>query len=335
MNDSIISLSTGGGGRAMQRLIKDVLFKHFKGSELREMRDASYFMPTELIPNGELAISTDSFVVTPEIFPGGNLGKLAVAGTTNDLACAGAVPQYITCALVIPEGYRLDTIETIIATFAQAADEADVEIIAGDTKVIPAGELSGLIINTTGVGRLIKRTNDYASIKVGDRVIITSDIARHGIAISLARGEFGFEGIVESDCNILCKMLNNILGFDVHFIRDATRGGVAAVLNEIADKTGLGFVIDEKTIPLDDGVEGLCEALGFDPLDVANEGVALVVVGADDVASVLDMLHSFDVGTRATLCGEVVTNSNVVMTTRVGGRRYIDMPLGEILPRIC
>jgi hydrogenase expression/formation protein HypE len=325
----IITLAAGGGGKIMGELISGLIFKHFKSGELAQMRDASYITCPE-----KAAFSTDSFVITPEFFPGGDIGKLAVAGTTNDLACSGAVPLYLSCALVIPEGYSLEDLDNALASMAAAAELAEVQVVTGDTKVVPRGELKGLIINTAGIGRREKNWNDYANVKEGVSIIISSDIARHGVSVFLARGELGFEGTIESDCNILYPMLKNLYGCDVHFVRDATRGGVAAVLNELAAATGKGMLIREKDIPLREDVSRFCDALGFDPLAVANEGALVVIADKDNAEMVVQKLRSHPAGQNAAICG-TVTGKGVVLETSIGGKRHVEMPIGEILPRIC
>ncbi|MDR2883625.1 MAG: hydrogenase expression/formation protein HypE [Deferribacteraceae bacterium] len=325
-----ITLSAGGGGKAMNELLSGLILKHFKNKELHEMRDASYIECPE-----KAVFSTDSFVVTPEFFPGGDIGKLAVAGTTNDLACSGATPLYLSCGLVIPEGYDRDDLDKILGSMAEAAAYAGVEIVTGDTKVVPRGDLRGLMINTAGIGRLENRWNDYPNVKVGDRVIITSDIARHGVAVFLAREELGFSGSIESDCNVLCKMLKDIQGEDVHFVRDATRGGVAAVLNELADHTGLGFMLNEGDIPLRQDVAHFCDTLGFDPLAVANEGALVIIAGAESAERIVNTIKEHSAGKAAAVCGIVTDKKGVTLETNIGGKRYVEMPLGEILPRIC
>ncbi|MDR0454753.1 MAG: hydrogenase expression/formation protein HypE [Deferribacteraceae bacterium] len=325
-----ITLSAGGGGKAMARLINGVFLKYFKNSELREMRDAAYILTPE-----KTAFSTDSFIIKPEFFPGGNIGKLSVAGTTNDLACSGAVPLYLSCGMVIPEGYDTEKLEKIVSSMAEAAGEAEAEIVTGDTKVAPRGDLQGLIINVSGIGRTEAEWNNYSAVKAGDCVIISSDIARHGVSVLLAREELGFSGGIESDCNVLCKMLQTLYGLRVHFVRDATRGGVAAVLNEISERSGLGITVRENDIPLRDDVAHFCDALGFDPLAVANEGAVIIITEKDDAEAALERVRKHPAGRNAAICGYVRQDAGVIMETSVGGRRYIEMPLGEILPRIC
>lgn len=325
-----ITLAAGGGGKAMNELIGGLILKYFKSDELKNMRDASY-----IAAPAKAAFSTDSFVITPEIFPGGDIGKLAVAGTTNDLACSGAKPLYLSCALVIPEGFSFEKLETIIASMAKAADECGVEIITGDTKVVPKGELSGLIINTSGIGEVQAEWNRFENVKPGDKIIITSDIARHGISVLLARKELGFKGTIESDCNILNNMLSKVKHKNIHFVRDATRGGVAAVLNELSTATGLGVYLQEDSIPIREDVSHLCDMLGFDPLAVANEGALVMVCAENDAEEILQLIKSHPYGERAALCGHIQTDRGVILETSIGGKRYVEMPLGEILPRIC
>ena len=326
---NIVTLAAGGGGKVMDRLLSGLILKYFKSPELSRLRDASYITCPE-----KAAFCTDSFVITPEFFPGGDIGKLAVAGTTNDLAVSGAVPLYLSCGLVIPEGYSMESLERVLASMAEAAELAGAEIVTGDTKVMPRGELSGLIINTAGIGRRVYSWNDASNIKEGDSIIISSDIARHGVAIFLAREELGFKGKIESDCNILYPMLKTIEGADVHFARDATRGGVAAVLNEISRATGKGMYLYEKDIPLREDVSRFCDTLGFEPLAVANEGAAVIIARPDGAAAMVEALRRHPAGHNASVVG-TVRGQGVILETAIGGKRYVEMPLGEILPRIC
>ena len=330
MSEKIVTLSIGGGGKQTSSFIKDIILKHFGNEIIDNLGDASYIKTTE-----DTAFTTDSFVVRPEFFNGGNIGKLSVCGTFNDLSVSGAKPLYLSFALVVAEGYSLEKLEKIVESAALEAKNAGVQIVCGDTKVVERGGIDGVIINTCGVGKVIKKLNNYENVLEGDKVIVTSDIARHGMAIMLERGQFGFNGNIESDCACLNNMMDEIYGCNIKFSRDATRGGVAAVLNEIAEKSGKGFVIDEEKIPLRQDVAELCDTLGYDPLSVANEGAAVIVVSQEDVDKVLEILKSTKTGKNACIIGQVVNENKVMLNTISGGKRLIDLPPGELLPRIC
>ncbi|MBQ3033498.1 MAG: hydrogenase expression/formation protein HypE [Deferribacterales bacterium] len=330
MTDNLVSLSLGGGGKQTSDFIKNIILKNFSNDIIASMGDAA-----RIYGAADMAFTTDSFVVKPDFFEGGNIGKLAVCGTVNDLAVSGAKAEYLSFAIVVAEGYPLDKLEQIIKSAAETANIAGVKIVCGDTKVVERGSLDGVILNTAGVGRIIRPLNDYSAVSVGDKVIVTSDIARHGISVMLARGELGFSGAIPSDCAPLNKMLENIYAFDVKFARDATRGGLAAVLNEISEKSGLGFIINETDIPLRSDVAELCEVLGLDPLSVANEGAAVLVVSQGDCSKVLDNLRQNPFGKNAAVIGSVSESGRVALKTEIGGTRYVDMPPGELLPRIC
>lgn len=330
MSEKVVTLSIGGGGKQTSSFIKDIILKHFDNEIIDNLGDASY------IKTGvSSAFTTDSFVVRPEFFNGGNIGKLSVCGTVNDLAVSGAKPLYLSFALVVAEGYSLDKLEQIVESAAIEAKKAGVKIVCGDTKVVERGGVDGVIINTCGVGDVVKKLNNYVNVKTGDKVIVTSDIARHGMAIMLERGQFGFNGDIKSDCACLNHMMSNIYEYNIKFSRDATRGGVAAVLNEIAEKSGKGFIIDEENIPLRQDVAELCETLGYDPLSVANEGAAVIIVSEEDAEKVLDALHKSDTGKNAKIIGSVTDDARVVLNTISGGKRVVDLPPGELLPRIC
>lgn len=330
MSEKLVTMSLGGGGKQTSDFIKDVIIKNFSNDIISVMADAAH-----VDASSRSAFTTDSFVVKPEFFDGGNIGKLAVCGTVNDLAVSGAKPEYLSFALIVAEGYPLDKLEKIIISAAETAKEAGVRIVCGDTKVVERGGLNGVILNTAGLGRVIKNLNDYSAVSAGDKVIITSDIARHGMSVMLARGDLGFSGSVASDCAPLNGMLERIYAFDVKFARDATRGGLAAVLNEISEKSGLGFDINEESLPVRRDVAELCEILGFDPLSVANEGAAVLVVSEKDCPKVMDCITQIPYGERAAVIGAVTDSGRVVLKTRIGGKRYVDMPPGELLPRIC
>ena len=330
MSDEFVTLSLGGGGKQTADFIKETILKNFDNEIIARMGDAAHIILSE-----KCAFTTDSFVIKPEFFSGGNIGKLSICGTVNDLAVSGAIPKYLSFALVVAEGYSFDKLKEIIISAGEEALKSGVKIVCGDTKVMERGALDGVIINTAGVGILVKDLNDFSKVATGDKVIITSDIARHGMAIMLDRGRLGFSGSIESDCRCLNIMLEKIYPYDIKFIRDATRGGVAAVLNEIAEKSGKGFIIDEAKLPIEQNVLELCETLGFDPLSVANEGAALIVAAEKDCEKLIKILHNDPFGKKAAIIGEVVSGGKVVMKTKIGGMRYVEFPPGEILPRIC
>ncbi len=330
MAENVVKLSLGGGGKQMSDFIKDVILKNFDNEIIANMGDASLIKT-----NGLCAFSTDSFVIKPDVFTGGDIGKLAICGTVNDLAVSGAIPKYLSFSIVVAEGYPLDKLEQIIISAGKTAKEAGVMVVCGDTKVVEREALDGIIINTAGVGDIVKNLNDFSSIKTGDKIIVTSDIARHGMSIMLSRGNLGFIGNIESDCACLNKMLETVYTKDVKFARDATRGGLAAVLNEIAESSDVGIAVNEETLPIREDVANFAETLGFDPLSVANEGVAVVIASADCADEVVNILRENPLGKSAVIIGEITDSKKVVLNTTIGGKRYIEMPPGELLPRIC
>jgi len=330
MEDKKITSALGSGGKSTNDFVKDIICKHFGNNILENLGDAAY-----LDMKGELSFTTDSFVVEPEFFPGGDIGKLSVYGTCNDLSVSGAKPKFLSFSLIIPEGYKFSDIEKIVESAGAAAKEAGVQIVCGDTKVISASGLKSPLVNTAGIGVVRKKLNDYSKIKAGDKIILTSDIARHGMCIISKREGLNIESKIESDCADLNPLFEVSDYKGINFARDATRGGVAAVLNEISDKTDLGFLVDEAQIPLRDDVKYLCEFLGFDPLSVANEGAALLIVDSASASQILDKVKSVKVGENAALIGEVCSEKKVMLKTPIGGIRNVEMPVGELLPRIC
>lgn len=324
-------MSVGGGGGSTEKFIKDIIFKYIGNEILEKMTDGA----TLDIPGEKAVFTTDSFVVKPEFFLGGDIGKLAVCGTVNDIAVCGGIPKYLSLGLILPEGYEMAKLEKILSSMGQAAKEAGVQIVCGDTKVVDNASLDSPILNCSGIGIKVEDYNNYDNVKSGNSVIITSDIARHGVSVLLARGDLGFESTIETDCAPLNKMIENLHGLDIKFCRDATRGGVAAVLNEIASMSGVGFELDEVSIPLDENVSFVCEMLGFDPLSVANEGVAVIIVSDTDAQKVLDMLTKHKYGLRSAVVGITDDSGKVVIKTEIGGKRNVSMPSGELLPRIC
>ncbi|PLX65960.1 MAG: hydrogenase expression/formation protein HypE [Denitrovibrio sp.] len=322
-------MSVGSGGSSSRSFISEIIFSRLGNSYLERASDAA------IVPTGlKTAFTTDSYVVRPEFFPGGNIGKIAVCWTINDLLVSGAKPLFLSFGLIMPEGYPVNDLERVIDSMAYECEKAGVQIVCGDTKVVEKDGVDGLIINTSGIGESINNYTEYDNIKDGDVVILTSDIARHGMSVMLARGELVFDGQVESDCACLVDLFESVRGFDVKFARDATRGGVAAVLNEINTDSGRGFFIKEADIPMDENVGYLCDMLGFDPLAVANEGLAVIIVSEADSAGALAKIRASKNGERAKIVGHV-EGKGVVLETLIGGKRHIEMPSGELLPRIC
>ncbi|MDP2941733.1 MAG: hydrogenase expression/formation protein HypE [Candidatus Omnitrophota bacterium] len=335
MRQQRILLSHGSGGRLMHGLVKDLFLRKLDNSILRQLSDSAVINYKERI-----AFTTDSFVVSPLWFPGGDIGKLSVCGTVNDLVMLGAVPEYLSLALIIEEGLDYRLLEKIIASIALAARRAGVEIATGDTKVVEKGAADRIFINTSGVGRILKNKRLSArNIRPGDRLIITGPIAQHGLAVLSGRKGLDLRLGIKSDCASLNGLLIPVLRKteSIRFMRDPTRGGLAAALNEIAETSGLGMIIEEEKIPLTPQVRAACELLGLDPLDIANEGRAVVVVSPAGSKTVLELLRRHPLARGARIIGTVVKagQGRVVLNTRVGTQRIVVMPSGDPLPRIC
>lgn len=336
-HDEQIVMGHGSGGKMSHDLIAKLFFPPFDNPALRAGDDAGVVQPSLCT---RLAISTDSHVVSPLFFPGGDIGRLAVCGTVNDVAMMGATPLYLSAGFILEEGLPLDMLTRVIESMRAAAEEAGVQIIAGDTKVVQRGKADGLYINTTGVGTVEQGLEiGGAKAKPGDLVILSGPIGDHGIAVLSARGELGFEADVPSDIAPLNHLVAAILNVSdqVHVLRDPTRGGVATTLNEIARQSRVGIVIDEKSIPVRPAVAAACELLGFDPLYVANEGKVLVIVAREDADKVLSKMRAMRYGEDAVAIGEVRAEppNRVLMKTRIGSTRVVDVLMGEMLPRIC
>ncbi len=333
-----VQLGHGSGGKMSARLLRERFLPHFTGPALAQLGDAAVVR----LGIEEVAISTDTFVVTPLEFPGGNIGSLAVHGTLNDVAMMGARPLWLSAGFVLEEGLPLDLLDRIVRSMAAAARDAGVELITGDTKVVERGKADGIFINTTGFGAIEPGFRPRPNgARPGDVVITTGPIGRHGIAIMAAREEIGFATQVESDAATLLplvRLLRDAIGPErVHVLRDPTRGGVASALNEIAGASGVGVVLDEGAVPVPAAVQSACEMLGLDPLYVANEGVFLAFIPAAAEALALAALRSHPLGAGAARIGGVVeTNPGmVVLRTGLGGTRIVDMLPGDQLPRIC
>ncbi|MEY3659550.1 MAG: hydrogenase expression/formation protein HypE [Pseudomonadota bacterium] len=337
----LITLAHGAGGTAMRRLIEDVFVAGFATPGLSALEDQAEFGLAALMEHGDrLAFTTDTFVVAPLFFSGGDIGSLAVAGTVNDLAMSGARPLYLSCGFVLEEGLPIDTLRRVVRSMQQMADSAGVQIVTGDTKVVEKGAADQLFINTAGVGVIPRGVQVSASrAQVGDKVIVSGDIGRHGIAILMAREQLALQSNVSSDCQPLGALVSQILlaGSDVHCLRDATRGGVATVLKEFAESSNVAIQLVESALPVDASVRGACEILGLDPLYLANEGTLVAVVPSKDADKVVKAMQSAPAGRHAAVIGEVTSSpaGRVVLETQMGGKRIVEMLAGDQLPRIC
>ena len=330
-----VTLAHGAGGKQTSELIHEVFEAHFR-NPLFTADDAAIL---EVEP-GKLAMSTDGFIVSPYEFPGGNVGKLSICGTVNDLSCMGAKPLYLTCAFVIEEGFPMDKLEEIAAAMEKTAAEAGVRIVAGDTKVAGKGQVDGVFITTTGIGRIMDGVKTGGALaKPGDAVIVTGDVGRHGCTILLARNEYGIEADVDSDCAPLWGTVESVLDAadDVHVIRDATRGGVGTVLYEIAEQSKVGVRINAESVPVDGAVRGVCGMLGLEPLYLACEGRLVIICPREEADKVLEVLHQGKYSQNAAIIGEITEDmpGKVVMTTEIGAETLLPQPGGELLPRIC
>lgn len=333
--DNIVTLAHGAGGKQTAQLIDQVFKSHFANPEFTG-DDAAIIQPGD----GRLAMSTDGFIVSPAEFPGGNIGKLSICGTVNDLACMGARPLYMTCSFVIEEGFPFDRLENIVTSMEETAKKTGVRIVAGDTKVAGAGQVDGLFITTTGIGRVMDGAELSGELaKPGDVILVTGDIGRHGCTILLQRENLGIEAEVSSDCAPLWHMVEAMLTQtkDIHVIRDATRGGVGTVLYEIAEQSGVGVTISREKIPVKNEVRGICGMLGLDPLYLANEGTMVVVAPKQQAEALLSVMRQFKEGENAAIIGEITEEmaGKVVVVTEIGAKTLLPQPGGELLPRIC
>jgi hydrogenase expression/formation protein HypE len=336
-----VTLAHGGGGSAMRNLIDDVFVSVFDNPALAPLEDQARFSLAELSRLGDrLAFTTDSYVVDPLFFPGGDIGKLAVCGTINDLAVGGAIPLYLTCSAIIEEGLEVDTLRALAKSMALAAADAGVSIVTGDTKVVHKGTCDKLFLNTAGIGIIREGVNLGADrCRPGDAILVNGLLGDHGAAILNARGDMALSTAIESDCAALHELIAELLATApaTRFIRDATRGGLATVLNEAARASGVGIDIWETATPMREEVKAFCEILGLDPLYLANEGKIVCVVPKDEQAAALQSLRGHPLGREAAIVGHVTGESpgRVVMNTVFGGRRIVDMLVGDQLPRIC
>ncbi len=331
-----IVMGHGAGGRMSHQLIQKMFMPAFQNSALQAGDDAALVLPE----HGRLSISTDAHVVFPLFFPGGDIGRLAICGTVNDVAMLGAKPLYITAGFILEEGLPMDTLKRVIESMRAAAEEAGVQIVAGDTKVVQRGKADGLYVTTAGVGVVREGVNiSGANAKVGDAVILSGSIGDHGIAVLGARGELGFESAIQSDVAPLNHLIDAMLEVsnNIHVLRDPTRGGLATTLNEIAAQSKIGIMLNEQAISVHPEVNAACEMLGFDPLYVANEGKLIAIVAKEDAEKVLAVMQRTRYGEDSVVIGEVQENlkGRVLLKTAYGTTRVIDMLAGEMLPRIC
>ena len=331
-----VQMAHGAGGRLSQTLMQRVFMPHLHNAFLDLLDDQAKLD----LPAGRTAYTTDTYVVSPVFFPGGNIGELAVNGTVNDLAVGGAKPMYLSAGFVLEEGFSLVELETIVKSMAEAARKAGVMIVTGDTKVVGKGQCDKIFINTSGIGSVMDGVNiSCRNLQAGDTIILSGTVGDHGMAIMTSREGLSFQSKIMSDCAALNSMIAAVLEVvpAIHAMRDPTRGGVAATLNELAVSSSVGIEINELSIPVKPDVRGACELLGIDPLHVANEGKLVLSVASEYAETVLDVLRSFEHGRDAVIIGEVVHEhpGMVVMRTAFGSRRIIDLPLGEQLPRIC
>lgn len=334
MSSNLVNMDHGSGGKLTQNLIK-IFTGYFNNTGSESMTDSAVFDNN----TGISAFTTDSYVVNPLNFPGGDIGKLAVCGTVNDLAVSGAVPMYLSCAFILEEGLEIDKLEEIVKSMAETAKQAKVKIITGDTKVVEKGACDRMFINTAGVGFLEQKHRTIGSglnVKTGDKILINGNIGDHGLAILSIRNSF--TNTIKSDCAPLNDLIKNCLAVNnsIHFMRDATRGGLAAVLTELTEKVNLGISLDEKSIPLAENTRGLCEFLGFDPLHLANEGKVIISAG-EGWEDILGIMKTHPLGKNSRVIGTVVDkhHGKLVLKTEIGGNRIIDIPAGMQLPRIC
>lgn len=339
--DTQVLLGHGSGGTMMKRIIDEVFFAAYAGEELMRGDDAAAVPgPKE----GErLAFSTDSFVVTPHFFPGGNIGKLAICGTVNDVATSGAVPKYLSCGFVLEEGYPIEDLKKICQTMAETAKEAGVHLVTGDTKVVNRGHGDGVFINTSGVGFIPEGVDlSGAHCKPGDKILVTGTLGDHGITIMSCRESLSFAAPVESDAAPLNHLIAEVLAAapDTRCFRDPTRGGLASTLNELAEQSQVDMLVKEADVPVKDAVLGACDMLGYDVMQVANEGKMVCVVPADQAEAALAAMHANKYGVDAVIVGEVAEmiperGPKVYLETPLGSKRILDMLVGEQLPRIC
>jgi hydrogenase expression/formation protein HypE len=328
-----ITLAHGNGGAENNELIKEVFYEAFKNEILEKSEDAA------VIQNGTLAFITDSFTVSPLFFNGANIGKLAICGTCNDLAMMGAKPKYLTCSVIIEEGFEVELLEKIVASMKEELAKNEAIIVSGDTKVVPKGSVDKIFINTTGIGEILYKGISSNNITQNDLILVNRDIGTHGATIFASREGMDMNSNLKSDCASLYPQVKALIdsGVKITALRDATRGGVSAVLNEWAKQSNICIEVDEEKIPVCDEVKGICEMLGFEATNLANEGTFVLAIPKNDVAKAIEVLHTFSEASNACIIGTVTQQypQKVVLNSSWGTKRFLDTPTGELLPRIC
>ena len=326
-----ITIAHGNGGEENSELIKNIFYKHFENEILAKSEDAA------VIEDGKLAFTTDSFTVSPLFFPGGDIGKLAVCGTCNDLAMMGAKPKYMTCSVIIEEGFSTRELEKIVRSMKKELEINGAIIVSGDTKVVPKGSVDKLFINTTGIGVIEHKGISASSLKEGMSILVSRNVGAHGATIFAAREGIELESSLQTDCASLYPQVKALMDADINIIalRDATRGGVAAVLNEWAKSSDACIEVEEEKIPVQEEVKGICEMLGFEAVALANEGTFVLAIAKEDEAKALEVLQQTH--TSSALIGTVTEQhkGKVILNSSWGTKRFLDLPTGELLPRIC
>lgn len=328
-----VTLAQGNGGTENAELIANIFYKYFKNETLEKSEDAA------IIDGGRLAFTTDSFTVSPIFFNGGDIGKLSICGTCNDLAMMGAKPVYMTCAVIIEEGFSVTDLEMIVMSMKKELEINGAQIVCGDTKVVPYGSVDKIFINTTGIGVVQKSGISSNCVSEADTIIISNQIGRHGATIFAAREEMRFSSGLQSDCTSLWPLVEKLISNNIAItaMRDATRGGVAAVLNEWAKQSNVCIEVNGESLPVSDEVRGICEILGFEAYTLANEGTFVLAVKNEDAPRAIDILHEFDEARHAAIIARVTHqyDGRVVLLNAWGSKRFMDLPTGELLPRIC
>jgi len=331
--NKVITLAQGNGGQENNELISKVFYKAFKNEILEKSEDAA------IINEGKLAFSTDSFTVSPLFFAGADIGKLSICGTCNDLAMMGAAPKYLTCSVIIEEGFELRELEKIVRSMKKELEVNNAIVVSGDTKVVPRGSVDKIFINTTGIGEVQKSGISSNNINQDDLILVSRDIGRHGASIFVAREGIEMSSTLESDCTSLYPQVKALIEADINItaLRDATRGGLSAVLNEWAVQSNICIEVEEDKIPISDEVSGICEILGFDATALANEGTFVLAIKKEDASKALEVLKTFESNSMAAIIGKVSDShlQKVILNSSWGTSRFLDTPSGELLPRIC